>query len=146
MSAARRYLGCLSLQPFTGSGAGCFKSALDQHTRRLQRAFPPAARHWGTARKALNIFLRDALYNIYLSEAFHLHAVEQLLEIPLDAYTAHALRARVARLPRWRGVKHLTARDSAAYQEAARGLAAQMKVAPVHLDVIYRLEGTAGKR
>ena len=53
---------------------------------------PKGAQAWGTARKALNIFLRDALYTTYLSKRYGLPRAEASLEIPLDSITAVRLR------------------------------------------------------
>lgn len=38
-----------------------FLAKLDAETCRLQTVLPAGTRHWGSARKALNLFLRDAL-------------------------------------------------------------------------------------
>src|SRR5687768_1519148 len=45
-----------------------FATTLDSCTEELRRAFPKTAQHWGIARKAMNIFLRDCLYTAYLNE------------------------------------------------------------------------------
>jgi len=87
-----------------------FERLLDQETLTFKRRLPAGARHWGTARKALDVFLRDAAYNHYLREYFGLGPVEAWLEIPLDQDTAAGLRrdAPGSGLPRWPGVRHLT--------------------------------------
>lgn len=113
--------------------------ALDSATERLVAAFPPAARHWGLARKVLNIFLRDCLYTTYLSDAFNLRRLENFLELPLDSITAKELR-RIAgpkALPSWPGVIHVTPELSAAYQDVATKEGARRGLARVHLDSVW---------
>jgi hypothetical protein len=85
----------------------------------------------------LNIFLRDALYNQYLSEQYRLDRAEEFMEIPLDSISAGCLRKLAAReqLPQWRSVKGLTARDSLCYQTFASTLARDQ--ARVHLDTFW---------
>jgi hypothetical protein len=92
VKAARRFLGKLELKPFGVGRAELFSSRLDAATTQLQRVLPRGARGWGTARKALNIFLRDATYNNFLRARFSLHRAESLLEIPLDSITARELK------------------------------------------------------
>ncbi len=48
-------------------------------TEKLRLALPRDARHWGLARKCLNLFFRDALYNYYLREAYGLAKFEEYL-------------------------------------------------------------------
>lgn len=109
-ASARRLLVKLPLRDFGTRSALKFQQALDFHTRRLQRALPAKARHWGLARKLLNIFLRDSLYTSYLRDAYGLDRAEAHFEIPLDSITAAHLRAEAGRgvLPRWPGVRHIT--------------------------------------
>jgi hypothetical protein len=136
--AARRFLGNLPLKPFGVSRQRTFRSRLDRATVDLQAAMPKGAQAWGTARKALNIFLRDALYTTYLRERYALARAEELLEIPLDAITADRLHAECTTvLPRWPGVRHLTERVSDLYQAEARRVAAGRGIAPVHLDTYW---------
>ena len=49
------------------------------------------SRHWGAARKAVNLFLRDALCNRYLAEEFNLKKAEAWMEIPLDSAVARGI-------------------------------------------------------
>ena len=64
--------------------------------------------------------------------------IEDVLEIPLDSITAERLRGPYrAELPHWPGVRRLTERVSDLYQEAARRLASERGIAPVHLDTYW---------
>ena len=77
-----------------------FPSKLNSLTDHLSES---AGLPWGASRKALNIFLRDALYNHYLRCAFQLQQIETALEVPLDGDVGKALRTRPEgmNLPRW---------------------------------------------
>jgi len=91
VAAARRVLGTADLRPFGTADAHAFARSLDRLTRRVLGALPATARHWGIARKVVNIFLRDAFYTRYLSDAHRLERAEPLFELPLDSYTATKL-------------------------------------------------------
>ncbi|MBT3272876.1 MAG: hypothetical protein HN368_06965 [Spirochaetales bacterium] len=43
---------------------------MDNTTEHLLDVFSLTVRPWGTARKAVNLFLRDVLYNRYLCSKF----------------------------------------------------------------------------
>ena len=139
VDAARRSLAGLKLTRYARGGVRQFQTMLDNNTETLKRAFPMGARNWGTARKCLNIFLRDVLYNRYLSEHFEFEQFESHLEIPLDRDVGSALREQPEgfELPRWRTIKFLTQSDSRQFQLAARQVARRLGTHPVHLDLIY---------
>ena len=129
---ARAFLRHMDLAQFGTSDEQAFRSVLDRNTEALRRHLPGGAQHWGIARKALNIYLRNCLYTCYIRDAFHLEKAEEFFEVPLDSYTAAAIRKN-EKLPRWRGVKHLTPEMSALLQATARKKATS-ELAPVHLD------------
>ena len=137
IAAARLHLGRLSVTAFSVRDQTRFTRRLSSATRVLMHALPPKARSWGLARKVLNIFLRDCLYNVYLRKAHGLAAIEQMLEIPLDSITARAIREEMPELPRWPGVRNLTPDLSAAYQAAAMAVAKREGIARVHLDAYW---------
>lgn len=139
VGAARRFLGELDLRRLQSRHEKAFRCELDQITEELRRGMPRGGQHWGAARKALNIFMRDALYNTYLRDAHRIDRLEPWLEIPLDSYTAKALRMHAPKsgLPRWCGVKYVTADCNAAYQAVAERVASDMGVARVHLDIHF---------
>jgi hypothetical protein len=143
---ARRYLSHIDLSRIAVRRESAFRAILDRHTERLRRSLPPKAKHWGTARKALNLFLRDILYHLYLSKDFRFERVEAWLEVPLDRYVADGIRRSYrGPLPRWRGIIHLRPQESAAFQHAAQRIARATGVAPVHLDVFW-WRNVAGRR
>ncbi len=139
IKAARGFLAAMSLEPFAVGQPKAFRAQLDRVTADLQVALPRGAQKWGTARKALNIFLREAMYCVYLDEAFHLRRAEQLLELPLDSITAKYLHAeaRSGKLPRWPGVRNLDSKTSDAFQAVASLVASRDGLARVHLDAFW---------
>ena len=55
----RAYLSDLNLGYFVVKREKLFRGRLDRHTELLRRRLPSGAKHWGTARKALTLFLQD---------------------------------------------------------------------------------------
>jgi hypothetical protein len=89
----------------------------------------------GNWRKAINLFLRDALYNVYLAREFELSRLKPFLEVSLDSYVARYIRCRFkGALPRSRGVCALDVSPSAEYRAAALVVAAKRGLTRVHLD------------
>jgi hypothetical protein len=139
VEAARSYVATLPLAPFGADSERAFQQHLDDATAQLRRRLPHGARSWGVSRKLLNIFLRNALYNGYLNQAYRLHNAETWFEVPLDSLVAKELERRYlpARLTPWKGVKHATPKLSREYQQAIRRLAQSEGIAPVHLDTYW---------
>jgi hypothetical protein len=143
IKATREYLSQMDLKKFQVSSLDRFQCVLDSETAALVRSFPKSARNWGAARKALNLFLRDSLYNRYLSECFHLSELESWLEIPLDSIIAGALKKKSTRgeLPPWKGLKNLKPENSLKFQDFASIQAKSIGIARVHLDMYLWIEG-----
>jgi hypothetical protein len=139
VAASRQFVRSLPLQRFALDDPSRFAAELDRTTDDLCAALPRNAQHWGLARKILNIFLRDCLYTTYLSEAYQLQRAENLLELPLDSITARQLQLIAGRgvLPRWPGVRHVTADVSARYQAVPAKEANARKIARAHLDALW---------
>jgi hypothetical protein len=138
VAAARRFLRHVDLAAF-GVKPAEFQQALDRQTNALLAELPRGARHWGIARKLLNIFLRDCLYTTYLESAYSLNRAEDAFEIPLDSITALHLKRLAGRggIPRWPGVKYLTPPLSEQFQKAATAGAARERIARVHMDAVW---------
>jgi len=139
LSAIRRYLGEIDLGSIPKNTTD-FAAWLNQQTEGMLNAIEDlvASRPWGTARKALNLFLRACLYNHYLQQEYRLQRTEQWLEIPVDSVVARALKRKAGRgkLPRWQGLVNLTEEDNHRFQAYARRLAkAEGLQAVVHLDI-----------
>jgi hypothetical protein len=130
--AARGFLANLKLDTFSVANEKDFACRLDEVTDSLASSFPVGAQHWGLARKCINIFLRDAFYNRFLSRP--IEHCEEWFEIPLDRVIADALQERYRQLPKWQGVKGVTATLSSQYQASAKNMANSKGVARVYLD------------
>jgi hypothetical protein len=113
LKKAREHLKGVHLKYFSKKTCDEFRRALDKETERLRKNLPKGAQNWGAARKALNIFLRDVLYNYHLSTEYRLRPIEKWLEVPLESYVATALKKthEGKDLPRWGTIKHLTKED-----------------------------------
>ena len=138
----RELLAEVDLKKFGKTNDAKFGELLDIETAAIQRRMPPGTRHWGIARKVLNIFLRDSFYNFYLRQFFSLEPLEGVLEIPLDSLTVTGIKARSPKrsLPRWKGVKHLTKEASELIQKRAQEIASERGTSRVHLDIYFWLE------
>jgi hypothetical protein len=117
----RSVVGAIDLSKLSGIAVeGDFRKWLDAETTELVGKLGDShGLKWGTARKVLNIWLRDLVYNGDLCEAHGLGGVRPFLEIPLDRLSSVFLGARAPGLPRWQGVKNLTPAVSDKYQDAA---------------------------
>lgn len=137
VACARDFLTTLPLQSLATPNEGEYATVLDETTEALRSQFPRGGRKFGPARKAINLFARDALYNQYLCAAYHLDVAIDFMEIPLDSITAAAIFKADPSIARWPGVSGLTIATSASYQRAAARVAAKCKVARVHLDAYW---------
>lgn len=136
---ARQHLSQISLGGFGTAHESAFVLKLDAETQQLMAAIPRGGRSWGLARKALDVFLRDCLYNYHLRRRYTLQRAEQFFELPLDSLSVAGLKHTTKKraLPGWHGVKRLTPEASSAFQDYARDLARQRGVARVHLDAEF---------
>ncbi len=138
----RRFLKTIDLREYRAASERRFRVLLDRDTKRLQSRLRPKDIPWGTARKQLNIFLRNVAYNHYLRRHYRFRTVVRWLEVPLDSYVGRGLagepenQTRTTPL-RWKTIKSLSPKSSAQFQELARRVARRMGTRPVHLDVLY---------
>lgn len=117
------------------------RAILDSLAARLELQQEP----WGTVRKAINIFLRCALYNHFLRSRYDLERFETLFEIPLDSHVASALQKQPegACLPAWPGLKYLTQEHSALFQACADAVVKRRNLpARVYLDHEFWTNGS----
>lgn len=118
-----------------------FLGWLDARTNEMERKV--GASHglqWGSARKALNLWLRDMVYNHHFRSAYGLDRLEPWLEVPLDSHTATFIRRESGvALPRWTTIVAVTPDFSRRYQDAAGAIVLTRRFAhlghPVHLDL-----------
>lgn len=93
---------------------------------------------WGSARKFINIFLRNCAYNKYICEKYRLEKLEPWMEVPLDSHVARGLKQDFdGKLPRWINIIDLTPDVSTTWQNAAQIIADRKGIYRVHLDVLY---------
>jgi hypothetical protein len=118
-----------------------YPKTLDEWTAKLTSEFPKGGRYWGTARKCINIFVRDASYNFHLRRAYPLLAnLENVLEVPIDGYVAKGLlkeREASACSLSWDAIIRLTPDVHGHFQHLAQRVADRMMVDRVHLDIYY---------
>jgi predicted transcriptional regulator len=134
----------LRLSDFANPGQ--FSEALERETSTLKDS---CGMSWGTARKCLNIFLRDATYNYYTRRRYGLDAIEPLLEVPLDNNVEQGIRRDMRRLkpplpplPKFENgalsIIKLKREQYASYQNAADWIAREeYHTHRVHLDLLY---------
>lgn len=140
VESARKYLTTMDLCKVRASSRAKFDSVLDAHTLSLMQCFPVGGRtNWGAARKSLNIFLRDVVYNRFLCTHFRLSRLEPWLELPLDSYSYDGIarEAENGAIPNWPRIKHLSPKISATLQASASEIALRLGVPRVHLDVMF---------
>ena len=139
LKASQEFLASLSLARIPKSNETRFRTWLDRQTEALLDGLPVNGRPWGAARKAINLFLRDALYNQYLNRQFELGKIEAWLEVPLDSVVARGMKAKAKKmrtlLPRWPGLKHLKVHASDEFQNFASAHVRTIEISRVHLDM-----------
>jgi len=69
LGESREFLAEMPLARIPKSSAKRYQRWLDRQTKLLLDDLPIRNRPWGAARKAINLYLRDALYNKYLSNS-----------------------------------------------------------------------------
>ena len=140
IAAARISLAEIDLRAFGRASKAKFLALLDRSTSGVLASFPQGAEEsWGGARKAVNLFLRDAVYNKDLSDFYKLDRIRWWLEVPLDKHVAAGLLGETEGrgLPKWGQIKRLTPERSREFQAAAALVAARKRLARVDLDVYY---------
>jgi len=137
-SAARAFLSGLDLNVLGETEPEQYPNLLDEWTEQLRARLPAGARNWGTARKALNVFMVQAFMNKYLDKEYGLNKFGDVLETPLDNKAANKLRKRAGggKLPRWNGIINLREDGSQQYQEFASTVARQERISRACLDII----------
>lgn len=161
VATAREFLKQIDLQAFKECIADkqSFNQFLDNRTEDLVTEFkklegfkPNEGKGFGAARKSLNLFFREVVYNTFLAERLnlpmnleHYNQAIQFLEIPLDKDAADGIyekcklyKIEAKGLPeKWPRIIHLTPEISKTFQEAALEIAKKEKTARVHLDLIF---------
>jgi hypothetical protein len=135
---ARQFLYKLDLKKLKSLPPPRYSSWLDRQTKKLKDALPRRARKWGTARKALNLFMCHASLNYFLREEYRLNQLAKVAEVTLDSIVAKKLRAGAGEgtLPKWEGLGGLNDKASQEYQAFATQLANKWGVNRGCLDLL----------
>jgi hypothetical protein len=142
LKVTQAYLGAIDLSRIPKSNQKGYTAWLDEHTNALLEKLPIRNRPWGAARKALNLFMRDTLYNRYLNDYYKIDKLELWMEVPLDSAVAKGLKRKAGRgqLPQWSGLKNLKPNVSEIFQKYAIEHAKMKNISRVHLDVYLWME------
>lgn len=148
ISTTRAYLKKLDLEDFQCATLKDFNGVLNKHTIRLSkriRKLDHNSAYWGSARKALNLFLGNAAYHAILRKEYRLDRIEKYLEVPLDKQVANGLitlaEERNEILPKWKTIKGLLPEESNLYQSFANSYAKELGCTRILLDLLlWRIE------
>jgi hypothetical protein len=123
---------------------GNYDLYLNNLTNILKNRFGKGGQSSGAARKGLNLFFRDVVYNMYLVDYLKLPSLysENLstirnLEIPLDKDVGSNLNLLYPDLPKWDSIKNLDINVSNLFQAKALDYADSRGIARVHLDLEF---------
>jgi hypothetical protein len=122
-----------------------YTNFLNNHTDLLLSRLSPEVRRWGAARKGLNLFLRDVVYNRFVIDRFSLPAsiydfneMISPMEVPLDTDVANGIALEANQnLPKWPGIKYLHKGESDLYQIQANMIASREGIPRLHLDLKF---------
>lgn len=109
---------------------------LNYHTINLINIFPNGQFKWGSARKALNIYLRDLALQ-FIINGNPMDDSLKYMEIPLDSYVAKGLKSLNPSLPKFISIKNTKQEDYFVYQNYAYELANFNKTSRIHLDLSF---------
>ena len=143
IQTVRDYLKTIKLEEFQCKTYDDFGKVLDKHTTVLSKkikAFDPKSEYWGSARKALNLFLGNAAYHAVLRKEYRLDQIEKFFEVPLDNQVANKLISLAGEkdvLPKWKTIKGLTPENSKLYQGFADKYAKKKGYTRIQLDTIF---------
>jgi hypothetical protein len=137
IEAARDFLASMDLCKLRRIPCAAYATELDRWTEELQHELPSGGNNWGTARKAINVFVIQASLNRFLASEYRLKRLVRVLEIPLDDQVTKWLNERAGRgiLPRWLSIRSLTREVSAAYQRFATSAAEAEGLPRPYLDL-----------
>jgi hypothetical protein len=122
-----------------------FDKYLDEHTNLLLLDYPKKGKSWGAARKALNLYFRELVYNKFICDYYRVPKAKKKyhdfilnLEVPLDKDVAMGIKKNsLDSTLKWIGIRNLDKETSSLFQEAAEIIAKQQGIARVHLDLNY---------
>jgi len=138
VEAARDFLAELDLSELKKIKPANYPRILEKWADDLKQKLPKGAKNWGTARKAINVFMVQVFLNKYLAEEYGMENLKDVLETPLDSYAANGLKKNAGdeQLPEWDTIKRLIDKSSKEYQECASQVAQQKDLTRACLDII----------
>jgi hypothetical protein len=143
ISITRAFLKELDLQEFQCTNTAEFNGFLDKYTDKLRKRIQKLDcefAYWGSARKALNLFLGSVTYHAVLRREYNLAQIEKFLEVPLDSQVANGLillaKKRKIILPKWQTIKGLLPVNSNLYQSFASSYAKELSCTRIQLDLL----------
>ena len=142
IKAARNFLVECDLTELKKIKPSEYADILEKWTCDLIIKLPKKANKWGTARKAINVFMIQIFFNRYLAKEYGLEKFKDALETPLDSYADKGLRNWLEKLnskmeiPEWEGIKNLKVEKSKQYQECASYVAKENGLSRACLDII----------
>lgn len=147
VEVARNYFSNISLDEYfeSLSNSDKFNVFLDSHTNKLVEKFPDNGKSWGAARKGLNLFFRELVYNKFITDYYNFpinirdfNEIIKNLEVPLDLDVATGIYIDSNFvLSKWESIKKLNIEMSKLYQKEALKIAKSKNIARVHLDLFY---------
>jgi hypothetical protein len=141
---ARNFLAVLDLSELKTIQPQKYLETLNTWTHKLKNKLPAGAQNWGTARKAINVFMVQVFLNTFLSKEYGVKKFKDVLETPLDSYAQKELKRanQKIQLPKWDSIKSLTEEKSNAYQQCALEVANQRGICRACADIVlWRPEG-----
>ena len=125
--AARDFLAPLHLSELKELDTQAYSETLDCWTNQLIEELPPGAQRWGTARKALNVFMLEVFFNRFTAREYNMDRLKDVLETPLDCKAMKSLRAfahqQGLEVPRAVAMRNLDPEKSEQYQKIASQMA-----------------------
>lgn len=140
ISLIRKYLiEKINLDEIPRSSSKKYLQFINKHTVNIQRnCFKHKHLFWGSARKALNIYLRDSVYCYELCHRYNLIKIKKYMEIPVDKNVFEALKYIVGiEKFKWNSIKRLGKENHSYIQQIAYFLANKLKKYRVDLDVFF---------
>lgn len=139
VAIARKFLQSINLKDFSVENEDQFRNVLNSCTEELKDMLP--SNSWGIARKVLNIFLFQAVHDIFLNRNYELDKIIKYLEVPLDNPNAKKIKCYAkmdGKNLEWRNIYSLKAEESIKFQEYARGYAnREFNCERCHLDIYW---------
>ena len=143
--AARDFLNRLDLSPLKDLEPAAYADLLQAWTEQLRLELPDGARNWGTARKALNVFMVEVFFNRFTASEYQMDRLKDVLETPLDSQAFEHLqnfaRQHQLTVPPVGSIRDLLTEQSDQYQQVASQMGAEEEIPRAALDLLIWVKG-----